>query len=146
MWVLHTMIGKLLSNRKKVCLPVRFLFSLQPFKSTKPINMENLPANNGNGQSYGYTLYVTTITSGGSLHSGDNVRDRALVSHDWFTAKFNLRLKTLSWLFYFVMSYLKDGRYVFYCWMKKTYHLGLGTLEWITFLLTINYKFWGFRR
>lgn len=42
--------------------------------------MENLPVNNRNGQSYGYTLYETTITSGGLLKSGDNVRDRALVS------------------------------------------------------------------
>ncbi len=42
--------------------------------------MENLPVNNRNGQSYGYTLYETTITSGGLLRSGDNVRDRALVS------------------------------------------------------------------
>lgn len=55
-------------------------FSVQPFKSPKPVNMENLPVNNGNGQSYGYTLYETTITSGGLLRSGDNVRDRALVS------------------------------------------------------------------
>lgn len=44
------------------------------------MSMENLPVNNGNGQSYGYTLYETTITSGGLLKSGDNVRDRALVS------------------------------------------------------------------
>ena len=36
--------------------------------------------NNKNGQSQGYTLYETTITSGGLLKSGDNVRDRALVS------------------------------------------------------------------
>lgn len=36
--------------------------------------------NNNNGQAYGYTLYETTITSGGSLKSGDSVRDRALVS------------------------------------------------------------------
>ncbi|KAF3841448.1 hypothetical protein F7725_007310 [Dissostichus mawsoni] len=49
-----------------------------PFKSPKPVSMENLPVNNGNGQSYGYTLYETTITSGGLLKSGDNVRDRAL--------------------------------------------------------------------
>lgn len=42
--------------------------------------MENLPVNNNNGQAYGYTLYETTITSGGLLKSGDNVRDRALVS------------------------------------------------------------------
>ncbi|MEQ2292888.1 hypothetical protein AMECASPLE_027427 [Ameca splendens] len=56
-------------------------FAEGPFKSSKPINMENLPANNANGQSYGYTLYETTINSGGLLQSGDNVRDRALVSH-----------------------------------------------------------------
>ncbi|KAK1883107.1 Beta-galactosidase-1-like protein 2 [Dissostichus eleginoides] len=53
-----------------------------PFKSPKPVSMENLPVNNGNGQSYGYTLYETTITSGGLLKSGDNVRDRALVFVD----------------------------------------------------------------
>lgn len=53
---------------------------MQPFKSPRPVNMENLPVNNRNGQSYGYTLYETTITSGGLLKSGDNVRDRALVS------------------------------------------------------------------
>lgn len=38
--------------------------------------------NNGNGQSYGYTLYEASITSGGLLKSGDNVRDRALVFVD----------------------------------------------------------------
>ncbi|KAK2828851.1 hypothetical protein Q5P01_019885 [Channa striata] len=57
-------------------------FTERPFKSVKPVNMENLPVNNGNGQSYGYTLYETTITSGGLLRSGDNVRDRALVFVD----------------------------------------------------------------
>uniref|UniRef100_A0A8C4EPV5 Beta-galactosidase n=1 Tax=Dicentrarchus labrax TaxID=13489 RepID=A0A8C4EPV5_DICLA len=57
-------------------------FTEGPFKSLKPINMENLPVNNKNGQSYGYTLYETTITSGGLLKSGDNVRDRALVFVD----------------------------------------------------------------
>ncbi|XP_061817806.2 beta-galactosidase-1-like protein 2 isoform X5 [Nerophis lumbriciformis] len=53
-------------------------FTEGPFKSVKPVNMENLPVNNRNGQSYGYTLYETTITSGGILKSGDNVKDRAL--------------------------------------------------------------------
>ncbi|XP_078028266.1 beta-galactosidase-1-like protein 2 isoform X4 [Epinephelus lanceolatus] len=57
-------------------------FTERPFKSPKPISMENLPVNNKNGQSYGYTLYETTITSGGLLESGDNVRDRALVFLD----------------------------------------------------------------
>uniref|UniRef100_A0A3Q0R2N3 Beta-1,3-glucuronyltransferase 1 (glucuronosyltransferase P) b n=1 Tax=Amphilophus citrinellus TaxID=61819 RepID=A0A3Q0R2N3_AMPCI len=53
-------------------------FTEGPIKSAKPLNMENLPVNNRNGQSYGYTLYETTITKGGLLQSGDNVRDRAL--------------------------------------------------------------------
>lgn len=57
-----------------------FLFFIQPFKSSSHLTMENLPVNNRNGQSYGYTLYETVITTGGSLMSGDNVRDRALVS------------------------------------------------------------------
>lgn len=72
------------SFRSKVCLevyliPVLFPFS-QPFKSSSPVTMESLPVNNRNGQSYGYTLYETVITTGGLLKSGDNVRDRALVS------------------------------------------------------------------
>ncbi|XP_028277309.1 beta-galactosidase-1-like protein 2 [Parambassis ranga] len=57
-------------------------FTEEPFKSVKPVSMENLPVNNRNGQSYGYTLYETTISSGGLLKSGDNVRDRALVFVD----------------------------------------------------------------
>ncbi|XP_030601631.1 beta-galactosidase-1-like protein 2 [Archocentrus centrarchus] len=57
-------------------------FTEGPIKSAKPLNMENLPVNNRNGQSYGYTLYETTITKGGLLQSGDNVRDRALVFVD----------------------------------------------------------------
>uniref|UniRef100_A0A8C1TK85 Beta-1,3-glucuronyltransferase 1 (glucuronosyltransferase P) b n=1 Tax=Cyprinus carpio TaxID=7962 RepID=A0A8C1TK85_CYPCA len=51
----------------------------EPFKSQFPVNMENLPVNNGNGQAYGYTLYETTIIRGGSLKSGRNIQDRALV-------------------------------------------------------------------
>ncbi|KAB1254886.1 Beta-galactosidase-1-like protein 2 [Camelus dromedarius] len=53
------------------------LFSMQPVSSEKPVNMENLPINDGNGQSFGYTLYETTITSSGIL-SG-LVRDRGQV-------------------------------------------------------------------
>ncbi|KAG7223133.1 hypothetical protein INR49_015892 [Caranx melampygus] len=53
-------------------------FTDKPFKSQKPVNMENLPVNNGNGQSYGYTLYETVITNGGVLHSKGSVKDRAL--------------------------------------------------------------------
>uniref|UniRef100_A0A8C9YMM9 Beta-galactosidase n=1 Tax=Sander lucioperca TaxID=283035 RepID=A0A8C9YMM9_SANLU len=51
-------------------------------KSERPVNMENLPVNNNNGQSYGYTLYETTITSEGTLNSKNNIRDRALVFVD----------------------------------------------------------------
>lgn len=57
-------------------------FTDKPFKSHNPVNMENLPVNNNNGQSYGYTLYETTITSGGALHSKNNIRDRALAFVD----------------------------------------------------------------
>lgn len=70
---------KSFSNEEAIFSPL-YLNFLQPFKSLTPVNMENLPVNNGNGQSYGYTLYETIITSGGLLKSGDNVRDRALVS------------------------------------------------------------------
>ncbi|XP_073177192.1 beta-galactosidase-1-like protein 2 isoform X2 [Lepidochelys kempii] len=52
---------------------------VEPIKSEFPVNMENLPVNDGNGQAYGYTLYETVISGGGQLHSRDNVRDRAQV-------------------------------------------------------------------
>ncbi|XP_024910735.1 beta-galactosidase-1-like protein 2 isoform X2 [Cynoglossus semilaevis] len=58
------------------------IFTDEPSSSTTPVNMENLPVNNNNGQSYGYTLYETTITSGGALNSNNNVKDRALVFVD----------------------------------------------------------------
>uniref|UniRef100_G1P0Y5 Beta-galactosidase n=1 Tax=Myotis lucifugus TaxID=59463 RepID=G1P0Y5_MYOLU len=48
-----------------------------PTISEKPVNMENLPVNNGNGQSFGYTLYETTIGSPGVLRG--LVRDRGQV-------------------------------------------------------------------
>ncbi|KAM4703891.1 beta-galactosidase-1-like protein 2 [Rhinophrynus dorsalis] len=51
----------------------------EPFKSELPINMENLPVNDGNGQSYGYTLYETIIYGGGKFNTMGNVRDRAQV-------------------------------------------------------------------
>ncbi|XP_056593218.1 beta-galactosidase-1-like protein 2 isoform X2 [Triplophysa dalaica] len=54
-------------------------YTHKPFKSNLPINMENLPVNNGNGQAYGYTLYETVIITGGFLKSGHNIKDRALV-------------------------------------------------------------------
>ncbi|XP_022616923.1 beta-galactosidase-1-like protein 2 [Seriola dumerili] len=57
-------------------------FTDKPLRSERPVNMENLPVNNKNGQSYGYTLYETTITSGGVINSNNNVRDRALVFVD----------------------------------------------------------------
>ncbi|XP_029337786.1 beta-galactosidase-1-like protein 2 isoform X1 [Mus caroli] len=49
----------------------------KPVTSETPINMENLPVNNGNGQAFGYVLYETTIFSSGVL-SG-LVRDRGQV-------------------------------------------------------------------
>lgn len=61
-----------------------YLPFLQPHRSDRPVNMENLPVNNNNGQSYGYTLYETTITGGGTLNSRNNIRDRAVVrAYQW---------------------------------------------------------------
>uniref|UniRef100_A0A8C4ZYF1 Beta-galactosidase-1-like protein 2 n=1 Tax=Gadus morhua TaxID=8049 RepID=A0A8C4ZYF1_GADMO len=70
------------SYNKTLHMHTMTLILCLPFKSATPVNMENLPVNNKNGQSQGYTLYETTITSGGLLKSGDNVRDRALVFVD----------------------------------------------------------------
>ncbi|XP_062995190.1 beta-galactosidase-1-like protein 2 [Elgaria multicarinata webbii] len=52
---------------------------VEPIKSEQPINMENLPVNNGNGQAFGYTLYEAVIPGGGKLDSRGHVRDRAQV-------------------------------------------------------------------
>nr|XP_046246296.1 beta-galactosidase-1-like protein 2 isoform X2 [Scatophagus argus] len=72
-------------------------FADKPFKSVKPVNMENLPVNNNNGQSYGYTLYETIITSGGALNSKNNIRDRALVFVDkHFVGILDYRTQELS--------------------------------------------------
>ncbi|XP_019276873.1 beta-galactosidase-1-like protein 3 [Panthera pardus] len=49
----------------------------KPVISHTPVNMESLPINNGNGQSYGLVLYETFICCGGSLHA--NVQDTAQV-------------------------------------------------------------------
>ncbi|XP_016047428.2 beta-galactosidase-1-like protein 2 [Erinaceus europaeus] len=48
-------------------------------RSTKPLSMETLPINNGSGQSFGYILYETVITSGGFLTSKNHVQDRGQV-------------------------------------------------------------------
>ncbi|XP_018554454.1 beta-galactosidase-1-like protein 2 [Lates calcarifer] len=57
-------------------------FTEKPHRSDRPVNMENLPVSNNSGQSHGYTLYETTISSGGTLNSRNNIRDRALVFVD----------------------------------------------------------------
>ncbi|XP_069003810.1 beta-galactosidase-1-like protein 2 [Embiotoca jacksoni] len=72
-------------------------FTDKPFKSERPVNMENLPVNRNNGQSYGYTLYETTITSGGALNSLNNIRDRALVFVDkHFTGVLDYKIQELA--------------------------------------------------
>uniref|UniRef100_A0A8C0K220 Beta-galactosidase n=1 Tax=Canis lupus dingo TaxID=286419 RepID=A0A8C0K220_CANLU len=48
-----------------------------PWLLSLPFNMENLPINGGNGQSYGFVLYETSICSGGSLRA--DVHDTAQV-------------------------------------------------------------------
>ncbi|XP_040486575.1 beta-galactosidase-1-like protein 3 [Ursus maritimus] len=49
----------------------------EPVISNRPVNMENLPINSGNGQSFGFVLYETSICSGGSLCA--TVQDTAQV-------------------------------------------------------------------
>ncbi|XDB57388.1 hypothetical protein AB1E18_010833 [Capra hircus] len=53
-----------------------------PVTSELPVNMENLPINGGSGQSFGYTLYETTITVSGVLTA--LVRDRGQVFLDTY--------------------------------------------------------------
>ncbi|XP_060643693.2 beta-galactosidase-1-like protein 2 isoform X1 [Anolis sagrei] len=50
---------------------------VKPVRSENPVNMENLPVNDGNGQAFGYTLYETILPQGGALHTHDHIRDRA---------------------------------------------------------------------
>ncbi|XP_008852420.1 beta-galactosidase-1-like protein 2 [Nannospalax galili] len=54
----------------------------QPIKSVKPLSMEQLPVNQGNGQSYGYTLYETVISTGDLLTSSSHIHDRGQVFLD----------------------------------------------------------------
>ncbi|XP_034080521.1 beta-galactosidase-1-like protein 2 [Gymnodraco acuticeps] len=70
------------SIQQHLSLWVSLQFTDKAFKSERPVSMENLPVNNNNGQSYGYTLYETTISSEGTLNSKNNIRDRALVYVD----------------------------------------------------------------
>nr|KAF6403419.1 galactosidase beta 1 like 3 [Molossus molossus] len=49
----------------------------EPVIAHQPVNMENLPINNGSGQSYGFVLYETFICFGGYLRA--NVQDSAQV-------------------------------------------------------------------
>nr|XP_020756563.1 beta-galactosidase-1-like protein 3 isoform X2 [Odocoileus virginianus texanus]XP_020756564.1 beta-galactosidase-1-like protein 3 isoform X2 [Odocoileus virginianus texanus]XP_020756565.1 beta-galactosidase-1-like protein 3 isoform X2 [Odocoileus virginianus texanus] len=49
----------------------------RPVTSNVPLNMENLPINNGNGQSFGFVLYEMTVCSGGRLYA--NAQDEAQV-------------------------------------------------------------------
>ncbi|XP_037361562.1 beta-galactosidase-1-like protein 2 isoform X2 [Talpa occidentalis] len=54
----------------------------EPFRSVKPVTMENLNVNGGRGQSYGYILYETVIFNGGFLTSRNHVQDRGQVFLD----------------------------------------------------------------
>ncbi|XP_057605433.1 beta-galactosidase-1-like protein 2 [Hippopotamus amphibius kiboko] len=54
----------------------------KPIRSTRPISMEQLSVNEGSGQSFGYILYETVITSGGLLTSDGHVKDRGQVFLD----------------------------------------------------------------
>ncbi|XP_032214937.1 beta-galactosidase-1-like protein 2 isoform X2 [Mustela erminea] len=54
----------------------------EPISSVKPICMEELSVNQGNGQSYGYILYETVITTSGLLTTKNHVQDRGQVFLD----------------------------------------------------------------
>lgn len=49
----------------------------QPVKSKMPVSMENLPINNGSGQSFGFILYETSVCTAGHLYV--HVEDTAQV-------------------------------------------------------------------
>ncbi|XP_019276872.2 beta-galactosidase-1-like protein 2 [Panthera pardus] len=55
------------------------LFSIQAISSVKPICMEKLSVNQGNGQSSGYILYEVMISTGGLLTTKNHVQDRGQV-------------------------------------------------------------------
>nr|XP_045369230.1 beta-galactosidase-1-like protein 2 isoform X3 [Camelus bactrianus] len=54
----------------------------EPTLSAKPVSMEKLSVNQGSGQSSGYILYETAISSGGLLTSRGHVQDRGQVFLD----------------------------------------------------------------
>ncbi|XP_010842052.1 PREDICTED: beta-galactosidase-1-like protein 2 [Bison bison bison] len=65
-----------------------------PVTSEHPVNMENLPINGGSGQSFGYTLYETTITASGVLTA--LVRDRGQVFlNTFFLGTLDYKKKTI---------------------------------------------------
>uniref|UniRef100_A0A8D2B0X4 Beta-galactosidase n=1 Tax=Sciurus vulgaris TaxID=55149 RepID=A0A8D2B0X4_SCIVU len=64
------------------CLFFSLLSFSQPTKSVKPLTMEQLSVNEGSGQSYGYTLYETFISTDGILTSKGHVQDRGQVFLD----------------------------------------------------------------
>nr|XP_045750622.1 beta-galactosidase-1-like protein 2 [Mirounga angustirostris] len=54
----------------------------EPIRSVKPICMEKLSVNQGNGQSSGYILYETVVTTSGLLTTKGHVQDRGQVFLD----------------------------------------------------------------
>ncbi|XP_032953830.1 beta-galactosidase-1-like protein 3 isoform X7 [Rhinolophus ferrumequinum] len=68
----------------------------EPVISNKPVNMENLPINNGNGQSYGFILYETPICSGGELYA--DVQDTAQVGDSSFSMEVFLNETSIGML------------------------------------------------
>ncbi|XP_040835031.1 beta-galactosidase-1-like protein 3 [Ochotona curzoniae] len=61
------------------CLPLWEIlpFLNAPVKSKMPVSMENLPINNGSGQSFGFILYETSVCTAGHLYV--HVEDTAQV-------------------------------------------------------------------
>uniref|UniRef100_A0A452TIW9 Beta-galactosidase n=1 Tax=Ursus maritimus TaxID=29073 RepID=A0A452TIW9_URSMA len=67
-----------------------FLSLPQPISSVKPICMENLSVNQGNGQSSGYILYETVITNSGLLTTRGHLQDRGQVRDSGWVPVYNV--------------------------------------------------------
>lgn len=76
LWVL---VSEICLSKPECSAWFLFLFLSQPISSVKPICMEELSVNQGNGQSYGYILYETVITTSGLLTTKNHVQDRGQV-------------------------------------------------------------------
>uniref|UniRef100_A0A8C7C4D8 Beta-galactosidase n=1 Tax=Neovison vison TaxID=452646 RepID=A0A8C7C4D8_NEOVI len=92
LWVL---VSEICLSKPECSAWFLFLFLSQPISSVKPICMEELSVNQGNGQSYGYILYETVITTSGLLTTKNHVQDRGQVRDSGWVYNNNPTLRIL---------------------------------------------------